>query len=232
MHEEKPVRERDAEAARRALLDAAEAEFADYGYSGASVNAIAKKAGYNKVLLFRYVGNKDDVYKAAVGHCMEEVGARMSEFLAPFIAHPDAPLDAGYVRELLERSAGMLFDFYAAHPRHRRIVMWEAAEGFSRFASWPLTPQKLPWRDAALAVLERARAQGIVRPDLDPIALVTNVMGMSLIYLASLARYATLFPGHDFTSPAALAQARDQMVALVVRGALAHPEEAEHAVGV
>jgi TetR/AcrR family transcriptional regulator len=229
MPDEERARERDRGVAEQALLAAAEAVFARRGFSAARLDDIAEEAGYNKVLLFRYIGNKEKVYEAVVGNCLGEVGARMNEFLAPFIANPGAALDRRYVRELLVRSTGWLFDFYVEHPQHLRIVMWEIAEGFRRFTSWPLTPQNVPWRDAALAVLERARHSGIVRRDLDPIALITTVMGMSLIYLTSLPRYTKLFPGHDFASPEALAHAREQMIALVVHGAMTCPEGEEHA---
>jgi AcrR family transcriptional regulator len=237
-------RGRDAEAARQALLDAAELIFARDGFSGARLDDIAVEAGYNKALIFRYIGDKQDLYHAAVRRCLTEVGAFMGELLAPFVDDASAALDARRVRAFIERAAGWLFDFYVAHPNHRRILIWEAAEGFEIFSHWPLTQDNVPWRDASMELLERARAGGILRADVDPVALITNVMGMALIYLASLPRYSKLFPGQDFLSPEALAHAREQMVTLVVNGVMAHPaaavqdatkhttEEETHAAGV
>ena len=48
----RPARERDAETAREALLDAAQEIFARDGFSGARVDDIAQRAGYNKALAF------------------------------------------------------------------------------------------------------------------------------------------------------------------------------------
>jgi TetR/AcrR family transcriptional regulator len=59
-------RRRDAERTRRALLDAALAEFADKGRAGARVSEIAARAGVNKQLISYYFGGKDGLYEAIV----------------------------------------------------------------------------------------------------------------------------------------------------------------------
>lgn len=42
-----PKRERAADIARRAILDAAEEAFAAHGFAGARIDAIARASGYN-----------------------------------------------------------------------------------------------------------------------------------------------------------------------------------------
>ena len=59
------ARPRDATGARTALLEAAEAIFAEHGFAGARVDAIAAAAGYNKSLLFHYFGDKLQLYSGA-----------------------------------------------------------------------------------------------------------------------------------------------------------------------
>ncbi|HEX8101017.1 MAG TPA: TetR family transcriptional regulator [Solirubrobacteraceae bacterium] len=59
-------RVRDAERTRRALLDAALAEFAEKGRAGARVSEIAARAGVNKQLISYYFGGKDGLYAAIV----------------------------------------------------------------------------------------------------------------------------------------------------------------------
>ncbi len=51
-------RERDAEVARKAILDAAEEIFAQEGFDGARIDAIAEASGYNKSLIFHYFEDK------------------------------------------------------------------------------------------------------------------------------------------------------------------------------
>lgn len=50
----------------KAILDAAAEEFAVKGFSGARVDAIAKRAGVNKAMLYYRVGDKEELYRRVV----------------------------------------------------------------------------------------------------------------------------------------------------------------------
>lgn len=52
-----------AEGSRAAILDAAAAEFAAHGFSGARMEHIAERSGYNKALLYRYFKDRDNLIK-------------------------------------------------------------------------------------------------------------------------------------------------------------------------
>ncbi|HET8578180.1 MAG TPA: helix-turn-helix domain-containing protein, partial [Methylomirabilota bacterium] len=52
----------DAARTREIILDAAEALFAEHGFHGTSVDAIAVRSGYNKSLLFQYFRDKVGLY--------------------------------------------------------------------------------------------------------------------------------------------------------------------------
>ena len=58
--------QRDSNASRAAILQAALNEFASSGYEGARVDRIAEQAGVSKPLLYDYFGDKDDLYAAAL----------------------------------------------------------------------------------------------------------------------------------------------------------------------
>jgi len=64
-------------AKQQRILDAALAEFARNGFSGASLLAIAERAGVSKPTLYQYFGNKMDLLAAVLN-------AGKSELLAPF----------------------------------------------------------------------------------------------------------------------------------------------------
>ncbi len=49
-----------------AILHAAAEEFSEKGYSGARVDAIAKRAGINKAMLYYRVGDKKELYRRVV----------------------------------------------------------------------------------------------------------------------------------------------------------------------
>ncbi|MCD4707600.1 MAG: TetR/AcrR family transcriptional regulator [Candidatus Sabulitectum sp.] len=50
----------------KAILDAAAEEFAELGFSGARVDAIAKRAGINKAMLYYRIGDKEELYRRVV----------------------------------------------------------------------------------------------------------------------------------------------------------------------
>ncbi len=56
---------RDREATRARLLGAARRRFAEHGYAGTSVRAVAGDAGVDAALVFRYFGSKDGLFVAA-----------------------------------------------------------------------------------------------------------------------------------------------------------------------
>jgi AcrR family transcriptional regulator len=59
-------RRNDAQASRRALLEAAAALFDERGYQGATVRDIGERAGVDAALIARYFGGKEGLYLAAL----------------------------------------------------------------------------------------------------------------------------------------------------------------------
>ncbi|MCS5714175.1 TetR family transcriptional regulator [Herbiconiux sp. CPCC 205716] len=96
---------------RQQILTAAIDEFSGRGISGARVDRIAKTAGVNISLLFRYFGNKAQLFDAA----FEELAVRSID-VVPF----DADDLAGY--------AGRLMDHYRRYPDIVRLSAWYQLE--------------------------------------------------------------------------------------------------------
>lgn len=69
---EQPGRKRDAAATRLALLDAAGKLFAERGFDRTTVRDIAKEAGANQSLLFRYFGSKEALFEAVIARNTRE----------------------------------------------------------------------------------------------------------------------------------------------------------------
>ncbi|MBJ7291388.1 TetR family transcriptional regulator [Williamsia sp.] len=111
---ERSTRVRDAERSRAALLDAAQAEFAEKGFSGGRVDAIAARAGVNKQLIAYYFGGKQGLYDAVT----ERRQTLVAEFDTPetplpelalqyFAAFGDNPdLERIFLRENLDQDPG------------------------------------------------------------------------------------------------------------------------------
>src|SRR5215469_1164314 len=124
------ARERDADVAREAILNAAETIFARDGFSGARVDDVAAAAGYNKALIFHYFGDKLGLYRALMSRTKQRLFARFEETFDRIFAGDDELVTAARVRELAAECLGAIFDFYADHPYAGRILAWEAAEGW------------------------------------------------------------------------------------------------------
>lgn len=212
-------RERDAEAAREAILNAAQEIFARDGFSGARVDDIARTAGYNKALIFHYFDDKLGLYRALMSRTKERLFAGFEEAFDRIFAGDAEHVTAAHIRALAAECMGAIFDFYAERPQAARILAWEAAEGWQTFSNCsPVTPNSWPQR--VISLLERAQATGVVRADLDPMLLFTTVTSLPMFHMVSLPRFAMIFPNTDFSSPAAIAHAREQIIELVLRGIL------------
>jgi TetR/AcrR family transcriptional regulator len=208
-----------AETARDAILGAAMEIFARDGFSGARVDDIARQAGYNKALIFRYFDDKLGLYRALMLRTKQHLFARFEETFKRIFAGDGEGVTADLVRRLAAGYLDTLFEFGAEHPQAVRILAWEAAEGWQTFVSCaPSMPEN--WSERPLGLLKRAQAVGIVRPELDPRLLFTTLISLPLIHMTSLPRFAVIFPDADFTSPAAIAHARTQISDLLLCGIL------------
>ncbi len=217
-------RPRDAGRAREAILDAAEGVFAEHGFDGARIDAIAEAAGYNKSLLFHYFGDKLGLYTAVLKRADQQASDLQVQVFGSFSSDSAIPPDA--FRAFVERSVRMIFDYFASHPRILRIYAWEEAEGWTTLSR---ISSQFDMSDVERFTLILARAQraGVLRPDISPRLVVELVMDVCRTYITSLPLFQMMLPGADApsaTAPDALVRAREQIVAFIVHGLIAdHP---------
>jgi AcrR family transcriptional regulator len=79
-------RRNDAQASRRALLDAASALFDERGYQGATLRDIGERAGVDPALIARYFGGKEGLYLAALDQVDPSPSADPHEVFARLLA--------------------------------------------------------------------------------------------------------------------------------------------------
>lgn len=113
-----PVRSRLPRAQREErILDAAEREFDEHGFHGASMERIAHAAGITKALVYQYFESKEGVYTA----CVERGRAQMFEKLqlAAAAAGPERMLEAvvGSYFDQLDELRGSSYVLYGDAPR-------------------------------------------------------------------------------------------------------------------
>jgi TetR/AcrR family transcriptional regulator len=129
-----PIRRRDADASRRAILDAAEELFSARGIDGASLRAVGRRAGVSAGLPSYFFGDKVGLYQAVMERLLGEREAR----LTPVATAAGALLETtGDLRPALE----LLIDGYVDFLRERhalvRLMGREALDGGRRLGPEP-----------------------------------------------------------------------------------------------
>ncbi len=194
------------EQTREAILAAAEAEFADHGFDGARVDAIADHSGFNKNLIFRYFGDKLGLYAAVLRRADQELHELQAQVFSPLLAEQPAAS--------LATAIGVIFDYLVNHPRFLGIFTWEMAAG------WRTTAQIITEGDREEishfgAVLHHTRW---LRSPFAPAIQLTLLVQVCHSYLAFLPLYQLLFPDENVSSPEALAHAREYLITFLIRG--------------
>jgi len=105
---------RDPEATKAAILDAAEKKFLKRGYGATAISEIAKKAGITKSLVHHYFGSKQGLWHAVKMRRMMEYAEEQKDILE----HGNASL------ELLVDSLESYFRFLKKTPQLIRIMAW------------------------------------------------------------------------------------------------------------
>src|SRR6266516_1014649 len=219
-------RAHDAEGAREAILNAAEKVFAEHGFDGARIDAIAETAGYNKSLIFQYYGDKLGLYAAVLKRTDKETRELQAQLLSPLFADETIASDAPRFRSFLKTAIGALFDFLVEHPRLMRMIIWEQAEGWQTFAKI-VSQFDTEDLDQFRILFDRAWSAGLLRSDFDPVIQLVLAEQMCWSYLTSIPMYQMVLPGEDVSSAAALARAREFIVEFVVAGMLIDPKDDE-----
>src|SRR5581483_9499020 len=111
----KKKRQNDPEGVRRNILEVATAEFAQRGYSGARVDAIADRTRTSKRMIYYYFGSKERLYLAVL------------EAAYSAIRQQEATLDLEHQspEQALATLVASTLDYYHAHPEFVRLVMNE-----------------------------------------------------------------------------------------------------------
>jgi AcrR family transcriptional regulator len=129
-----PTRRRDAQASRRAILDAAEEVFSALGYDGASLGEIGRRAGVSAALPNYFFGGKESLYQAVLERLLAEREARLGPVAARVVATVER---GGALRPALEVLIDGYIDFLLERPALVRLMAREALDGARRLGPGP-----------------------------------------------------------------------------------------------
>lgn len=207
----------DAERTRTAILNAAEALFAEHGFDGTSVDAIATQAAYNKSLIFQYFGDKLGLYTQVLKRADAEMGKLITRLVASVSVDDAVVLQVDWFRAFLATMVQTIFDYLLEHPRLVRMLTWEMADGWQTFAQ--IASQFPPEDTVRLEqFFHKVYRAGLLRSDFVPLMQLTMMLPLCQTYLAYLPLYQRLLPGEDISPPDGIARMRKYVVDFVVAG--------------
>lgn len=152
----------------RAVLDAAEEEFAAHGFAGASYNRIIERAGLSKGVMYYHFDDKSDLFRAVVRRAADTVAA---------IVGPWRPSrDADDFRDQLRALTARALEAAMVDPRAMRLVRLAArAPEMIERAYGEHAAAALRW---TVAILDDGRRVGAVRDDLPLELLASAALGL------------------------------------------------------
>jgi AcrR family transcriptional regulator len=193
---EPQARLRDAARTRAELLEVATEVFAEDGFSGARVDEIARRTRTTKRMIYYYFGGKEQLYLATLEAAYREIREAEQELRVSELE----PLDA--VRAVAE----LTFDHHHRHEAFVRLVAVENVhhgEFIRKIDS--LRSLSTPIVSLLGEVLERGRATGVLRGDVDAIDVHMAISSFCVFQVANNATF-----GHLFSRDMAAADVRER----------------------
>lgn len=120
-----PARRLPAEDRRKQLIDIAMQLFARDGFSGTTTREIARAAGVNEAIIFRFFPHKDDLYAAILERKSSE--ARTDALVGQLRAAVGAGDDAAVIRIVVT----MVIDHQRRDPGFMRLMLHSSLENHS-----------------------------------------------------------------------------------------------------
>ena len=200
-------RSRDPEQTRRAIIEAAIAEFSEKGFSGGRVDDIAARTSTTKRMIYYYFGGKEQLYAAV----LEKMYGGIRD------AEQQLRLDALAPAEAMRRLVEMTFDYHAAHPEFVRLVSVENIHEGKHVAASPAIRR----RNAAVigmirGVLARGEREGAFRAGVDALDLHMLISGFCFYRVSNRHTLSAIF-GRDLLAAECAAAHRHMVVEAVLR---------------
>jgi TetR/AcrR family transcriptional regulator len=184
--------------------------FAERGFAGTSIQAVADEVGMSKQALMHHFPSKQHLREAAFSSFQQGLDELVPQLLLALTAGPD----------LVDQVLDQLIGFFERDPHWSRFLLRGLMEPGGEEADFG--PSATAWIALALDYIRRAQADGLMRPDLDPEAAVP-VLGLMIV-----STFATIDhqPGTHLPVPCTLEewqQRRLREVVRIVRTALLSP---------
>lgn len=184
-------RSRDPERTRAEILGVATGEFSANGFAGARVDEIAAKTRTTKRMIYYYFGSKQGLYLTVLERAYATIRSLEQQV---DVEHLD-PVAA--IRELSE----LTFDHHESHPDFIRLVAIENIHEAKHLAeSKVLSGLSQPAVSVIGRILDRGRAEGVFREDVDALDVHMMISSFCVFRIANRYTFNTVF-GRDPLAP-------------------------------
>jgi len=193
------------EANRARILAAATAEFAARGFDAASMDSIAGRTHTTRALINYYFGSKEKLYLAVLERAYAEIRAAEEQLDLDHLPPPAA------IRRIVE----FTYDYYVSHEYFVRLVVSEnQGKGRHLKRSAALRRLNRPILDRLSLVIERGRAAGVFRSDVDPLDVHMAIAALGMFNVTNQYTFGTIFQ-REMGAKGDIARRREVVVDIV-----------------
>jgi len=171
-----PVRKRDAEKTRHALLKSGLKEFSRNGFMGTRMEKVATGAKCNIRMLYHYFGDKKGLYFAV----LELAYADLRREEAKIQIDCDKPLDG------LLQLTRFTFLYFQNNPLFEGLLRAEnMMQGKFVSKLRPVPEGGFALKKTIRDLIESGQAKGLFRADIDPVHIYVTITALSRFHLAN-----------------------------------------------
>jgi TetR/AcrR family transcriptional regulator len=197
---------RDPDATKSNILAGAWHEFAQKGFAGARVDAIAARAGANKRMIYHYYGDKEGLFIAVLEAAYDRVRSA------------EQALDLEHMEPVaaMRRMVEFTFDSFI---KDRSFIQLLNNENLYKARhlkkSTRVTDMHSPLIGIIDGILRRGVASGVFRDGVDATQLWISIAALGYFYFSNIHTLSTIFD-RDLADAKALTERRTHVVQLVL----------------
>lgn len=202
------VRTRDPERTRGNILAAATVEFSSRGFAGASIDAIAKRSGANRRMIYHYFGSKRGLWLAVLEAAYERVRT------AELRLHLEQLAPEKAMRALV----AFTFDSFIGERTFINLLNSENLHQARHLkGSTRIKTMHSPLIGMLQDILDKGEAAGVFRSGIDPAQLWISIAGVSFFYFSNIFTLSVILD-RDLMSKKQIAERRAHVVDLILAG--------------
>ncbi len=194
----KPKQSRDPVRSKQAILEAANEEFYQHGFSGGRVESIAKNSKSNMRMIYHYFGDKEGLYLAVLEAAYLRLRSQESKLDLSLMTPPDA------MRQLIK----FTYDFFASNKDVLTLINNENTMKGRFLKQLPNVKNiTLPLINAITSILKRGHRDGSFRGGVDPLQFYVSLVALSQLHILNRFTLSIIFD-KDLTDSSWLKQRR------------------------